>query len=137
MLRAGYQLFEVIDFFAISMGVVDFGLSARTDVSPDVDDIDSISHVNLAFVHIVQHLFDAFGPNFIVAAVTEEAYADDDISFQGQAPLGFKELFFEAGAATEGNDWIIPDHIMLLYNARDRRLSRILAQILLANNDSS
>lgn len=119
------------------MGIVDFGLSARTDVSPDVDDIDSIGHVNLAFMHIVQHLFDAFGPDFFVAAVTEEADADNDVSFQGQALLGFKVLFFEAGTATEGNDWIISDHIMPLYNARDRRLSRILAQILLANNDSS
>lgn len=39
---AAFRLFEVIHFFSITTCIVDFGLSARTDVPADVDNIDSI-----------------------------------------------------------------------------------------------
>jgi hypothetical protein len=63
-------------------------------------------------VHVIEHFFGAFGPNFIVATVTEEADADDDVAGKGKAFLGLKELVFEAGAAAEGYDWIFADHII-------------------------
>ena len=50
-------------------------------------------------MHVVEHLFGPFGPNFIVAAVAEETDADDDVAGEGKAFLGFKKLVFEASAA--------------------------------------
>ena len=44
----------------------------------------------------------AIGPDIVVAAVAEEADADDDVAF--------KELFLEARAAAQGDDWVFADH---------------------------
>ena len=75
---------------------------------------DAVCHVNLAFVHVVQHLLGAFGPDFVVTAVAEEAHADDDVAREGQALLRFHELILEAGAAAEGYDGVFAVHIALL-----------------------
>ena len=71
---------------------------------------DAVCHVDLAFVHVVQHLFGAFGPDFVVAAVAEETDADDDVTCERQALLRFQELILEAGAAAEGYDGVFFDH---------------------------
>ena len=80
------------------------------DVTAHVDDVDFVGHIDLALVHVVQHLLGAFGPDFVVAAVAEKADADDDVARKGQAFLRFQEGVLEACAAAEGYDGIFADH---------------------------
>ena len=61
-------------------------------------------------MHVVQHFLGAFGPDFIVPAVAEEADADDDVACEGEAFLRFQELVFEARAAAEGYDGVFAGH---------------------------
>ena len=91
-------------------GVVDFAARALADVSADVDDEDFVGHVDLALVHVVQHLLGAFSPDFVVAAMAEKADADDDVARKGQAFLGLKVLLLEARAAAEGYDGVFVGH---------------------------
>jgi hypothetical protein len=44
------------------------------DVTANVYDEDFVCHVYLSFVHIVEHGFGAFSPDFVIAAMTEEAH---------------------------------------------------------------
>ena len=44
----------------------------------------------------------------------EQSYTDDDIPLQRQALLGFQKDVLEAGAATEGDDFILADYISLV-----------------------
>lgn len=62
------------------------------DVAAHVDDVYAVGHVNLAFVRVVQHFLGAFCPDFAVAAVAEEADADDDVTRECEALLRFQEL---------------------------------------------
>ena len=94
----------------MSLGICDFSPSALTDVATDVDDEDFVGHVDLAFVHVVEHGFGAFGPDFIVSAVTEQTDGDDNIAFKGQALLCFQVLLFELRAAAEGYYFVFADH---------------------------
>ena len=71
---------------------------------------DAVCHVDLALVHIVQHLLGAFGPNLVVAAVAEETDADDDVTCERQALLRLQELLLEAGRSAEGYDGVFADH---------------------------
>ena len=48
-------------------------------------------------MHIVQHLLGALCPDFFVAAMAEQADADDDVALEGQALLRFEELVLETG----------------------------------------
>ena len=80
-------------------GVVDFAARALADVSADVDDEDFVGHVDLALVHVVQHLLGALGPDFVVARVPEKPDAYDDIPLEG-----------EARAAAEGYDGVFVGH---------------------------
>lgn len=80
------------------------------DIAAHVDDVDAIGHVDLALVHVIQHLFGAFGPDFVVAAVAEQADADDDVAREGEALLRFQELVLEAGRTAEGYDGVFADH---------------------------
>ena len=91
-------------------GVIDFAVRALADVTAYVDDEDLVGHVDFALVHVVQHLLGAFRPDFIVAAVAEQADADDDIAFEGQALLRFQKLLLEARAAAEGYNGVFADH---------------------------
>ena len=94
----------------MAAGVFYFTARTLADITAHVDDIDAIGHVNLALVHVVQHFLDAIGPDFVVAAVAEEANADDDVACEGKALLRFQELLFEAGASAEGYYGVFADH---------------------------
>ncbi len=99
----------------MSLGICDFSPSALTDVASDVDDEDFVGHVDLAFVHIVEHGFGAFSPDFVVTAVAEQTDGDDDVSFKGEPLLSFEVLFLELCAATKGYYFVLADHILICF----------------------
>ena len=84
----------------MGLGILNLTAGATADVASDVYDEYFVRHINLALVHIVQHLLGAFRPDFIVSGMAEESDADDDIAFKGEALLRFKELFLETCAPT-------------------------------------
>ncbi len=94
----------------MSLGVGDFVAGAFADVAADVDDEDLVGHVDLAFVHVVEHGFGAFCPDFVVSAVTEQTDGDDDVAFKGKTPLCFQVLLLELCAASEGYYFVFADH---------------------------
>ena len=98
----------------MSLGICDFSPSALTDVATDVDDEDFVGHVDLAFVHVVEHGFGAFSPDLVVTAVTEQANGYDDVSFKGEQLLSFEVLFLELCAATKGYYFVLADHKFIL-----------------------
>ena len=106
----GLQVFQVIHYFAVGFGVFNFTASALADVTANIDDEDLVCHVDFAFMHVIEHLLGAIGPDFIVAAMAEEADTDDDVAGEGEAFLRLQELLLEACAAAEGYDWIFADH---------------------------
>ena len=81
----------------MAAGVFYFAACALADIPVHVDDVDAVGHVNLAFVHVVQHLFGAFDPDFVVTAMAEQAHTDDDVTCERQALLRFQELLLKAG----------------------------------------
>ena len=84
---------------SLRLGVGDFIACAFADIAADVDYEDLIGHVNLAFVHVVEHSLGTFGPDFIVSAVTEQANGYDNVAFKGQTLLCFQVLLLELRAA--------------------------------------
>ena len=54
------------------LSIGDFIASAFADVAADIDDEDLVCHVDLAFVHVVEHGLGTFSPDFVVTAVAEE-----------------------------------------------------------------
>ena len=103
-------LFKISNCNSLRLGVGDFIAGAFADVAADVDDEDFVGHVDLAFVHIVEHGFGAFGPDFVVSAVAEQTDGYDDVAFKGQALLCFQILLLELCAAAEGYDFVFADH---------------------------
>ena len=101
---------QVFHRLPVRQGVVDFATRAGADITVDVDDVDTVSHVDFALVHVVEHLLGPFGPYFVVAAVAEQADADDDVARESQALLRLQELLLEARAAAEGYDEVFADH---------------------------
>ena len=91
-------------------GIFDLAPGAAADVASDIDDEDLVCHVDLALVHVVQHLFGAFRPDFIISGMAEETDADDDVSLKRQALLGFDELVLEAGAPAKSDDFVFAYH---------------------------
>ena len=106
----GWLLFQVPYSNSLRLGVGDFAAGAFADVAADVDDEDFVGHVDLAFVHVIEHGFGAFGPDFIVSAVAEQTDGDDDVAFKGQALLCFQILLLELRAAAEGYYFVFADH---------------------------
>ena len=102
--------FQIFNGFALAEGVVDFAAGALADVTAHVDHVDAVGHVDFALVHIVQHLLGAGRPDFVVAAVPEQAHADDDVALQSQPLLRLQELLLEARAAAEGYYGVFADH---------------------------
>ena len=100
------RFFKVTDSLPGAFCIFDFAAGAASDVAAYVYDEYFIRHVDLALVHVVQHLLGAFSPYLFVSGVAEEPDADDDVSFEGKAFLRFNELVFEAGAAAEGDDFV-------------------------------
>ena len=96
-------LFQITDLFAVTDGILDFRAGTLTDIAAHIDDIDGVRHVNLPLVHVVEHLLRVARPDFLVSGVAEEAHADDDVAFEGEAFLRFDELILEAGAAAQGD----------------------------------
>ena len=97
-------------FLASPNSILDLRPRALPDVPANVDHIDGVRHVDLALVHVVQHLLRPLGPHLLVPAVPEQPYADDNVSRQRQALLRFEELLLETRAAAEGDDWVFSDH---------------------------
>ena len=87
--------------------------STLADVAADVDDEDLVGHVDLAFMHVVEHGFCAFCPDFVVSAVSEQSDGDDDVAFKGQSFLCFQILLLELRAAAEGYYFVFADHGLL------------------------
>ena len=101
---------QISDFLSILLGVFDFRPCALADVAAHVNHVDGIRHVDLALVHVVEHLLGAFRPHLVISGMPEETDTDDDVAFKGEALLRFKELLFEACAATEGNYRVFSYH---------------------------
>ena len=76
-------ILKVIYGFAILLGVLDFRPGALDDVPAHVNHIDAICHINLALMHVVQHLFSTFGPHLVISGMSEKADTDDYVSFKG------------------------------------------------------
>ena len=98
-----WLLFQVPYSNSLRLGVGDFAAGAFADVSADIDDEDLVSHVNLAFVHVVKHGLGAFCPYLIVSAVTEQTDRDYDVTFKRQSLLCFKIFLLELPAAAQGS----------------------------------
>ena len=103
-------LFQIPHSYSMRFSIGDFVAGAFADVTADVDDEDFVGHVDLAFVHVVEHGFGAFCPDFIVSAVTEQTDGDDDVAFKGQALLCFQILLLELCAPAEGYYFVFADH---------------------------
>ena len=82
-------LFKISHCDSLRLGIRNLITGAFADVASDVDDEDFVGHVDLAFVHVVEHGFGAFCPDFIVSAVTEQTDGDDDVAFKGESLLYF------------------------------------------------
>ena len=54
------------------LSIGNFAPGAFADIASDIDHEDFVRHVDLAFVHIVEHSLGTFSPDFVVAAVAEE-----------------------------------------------------------------
>ena len=106
----GWLLFQVPYSNSLRLGVGDFAAGAFADVSADIDDEDLVSHVDLAFVHVVKHGLGAFRPYLIVTAVAEQTDRDYDISFKRQSLLCFKIFLLELRAAAQGYYFVFADH---------------------------
>ena len=94
-----WELFQIPHTNSLRLGVGDFVTGAFADVAADVDDEDFVGHVDLTFVHVVEHGFGAFSPYFIVSAVAEQTDGYDDVAFKGQTLLCFQVLLLELRAA--------------------------------------
>ena len=103
-------LIQKHDFFPVPPGILNLIPGALADISAGIDDIDGIGHVNLALMHVVEHALDTIGPDLVIAGMSEQADADDDVPFQGQLLLRFEELLLEARAAAKGDDFVFADH---------------------------
>ena len=108
-----FLLFQVFHTNSLRLSILNLVTSAFADVAADVDDEDFVGHVDLAFVHVVEHGFGAFGPDLIVTAVTEQANGYDDVAFKGQTLLCFYVLLLELRAAAEGYYFVFADHGLL------------------------
>ncbi len=101
---------KVFDAFALLYGICYLPSCAFANVSADVDDEDTVCHVYLVQVHVVEHGFGAFSPHLVVARMTEQSHADDDVAFEREAFLCGKKGIFETCAAAEGDDGVAALH---------------------------
>ena len=97
------RLFQIPHCNALRLGIRNLITGAFADVAAYVDDEDFVGHVDLTFVHVVEHGFGAFSPYFIVSAVAEQTDGYDDVAFKGQALLCFQILLLELRAAAQGS----------------------------------
>ena len=108
-----WLLFQVPYSNSLRLGIGDFAAGAFADVSADIDDEDLVSHVDLAFVHVVKHGLGSFRPYLIVSAVPEQSNGYNDISFKSQSLLCFKIFLLELRAAAQGYYFVFADHGLL------------------------
>ena len=104
------RLFQIPHSNSLRLGIRNLIAGAFTDVAANVDDEDFVGHVDLAFVHVIEHGFGAFCPDFIVSAVAEQTDGYDDVAFKGQALLCFQILLLELRTAAEGYYFVFADH---------------------------
>ena len=104
--------FQIVDGPPVLLRVFNLAAGTLSDVSSLVDDIDFIGHVDLPFMHVVQHGLGPFRPDFVVAGMAEETDRDNDVPFQRQAFLRLYERVLEARTAAKGNDFVFADHIL-------------------------
>ena len=100
-------LFKISNCNSLRLSVGDFAAGAFADVAADVDDKDFVGHVDLAFVHVIEHGFGAFSPDFVVSTVTEQADRDDDVAFKSQAFLCFSRYC--------SLNFVLPQRVITLY----------------------
>ena len=67
-----FWLFQIPYSDSLRLGIGNLIARALADVAADIDDEDLVSHVDLAFVHVVEHRLGTFSPDFVVAAMAEE-----------------------------------------------------------------
>ena len=103
-------LFQVLHILPVSQGVFNFAACTLADITTHVNHVYAVSHVNLALVHVIQHFLGALGPDFVIAAVPEEADADDDVARKGQPFLRLQELFLEPRAAAKCYNRVFTNH---------------------------
>ena len=88
---------------------------ALSDIPANINHVDGICHVDLAFMHIIQHLLRPFGPDLLVAGMTKKTNADNDVTSEGEAFLRLDELVLETGTAAKGDDGIFTYHTIAIY----------------------
>ena len=95
------------------LSILYFASGTGTNIATNVNNIDRICHVDFSLVHVIEHLFCAFSPDFIITTVTEKPYTNDNITCKSKTLLRFQELLLEARTATEGYYGIIADHFIV------------------------
>ena len=105
---------QVPDRLAGRLCIRNLGPGAGSDIAADIDYEDLVSHIIFPLVHIIKHFLGTLTPDLIIAGVTEEADADDDIPLQSQAFLRLNESIPEPGAAAKSNNFIFSNHILYL-----------------------
>jgi len=80
------------------------------NITTHIDNEDFISQIDLAKVHVIKHFLRVWLPNLIVTGMSEQANANDNVSFERQSFLDFHELLLEAGAATECDNFVVLYH---------------------------
>ncbi len=96
---------ERADLLAAGERIGNLPRGALSDIPARVHDEDLVRHINLAQVHLVQHLLRPLRPDLLIAAVSEEPDRDDDVAIQCQALLRLNIFVPEASAAAEGYDF--------------------------------
>lgn len=69
--------------------VFNFAAGTLADIAANVNHVNRVHHVNLPFVHVVQHLLDTFGPDFLVTAMDEQQCCPRGLgvsAFRGTVP---------------------------------------------------
>ena len=83
---------------------------AGADVAAHIDDEDLIGHIDLALVHVVQHLLRALGPHLVVARMPEQPDRNDNVSLERQPLLRLHELILEARASAQCYYFVVALH---------------------------
>ena len=61
--------------------ILNLGSCTGPDIPADIDHKDLICHVDLPLMHVIEHLLGTLSPDLIIAGMTEETDADDNIAF--------------------------------------------------------
>ena len=76
-----------------------------------IDDKDFICHVDFTQMHVIKHFFCAKFPNFFIAGMSEQPYADDNAAFKRQPFLNFHILLLETSTSAESDNFVVLYHL--------------------------